>query len=79
MSGKLGNPNRGMIIACPMKWSTVRLRPDNPYRGEMAYGWQAFHAGEPKPSRSTSRGRAHAFYQGWVKAKLAKEQGKKRL
>lgn len=52
-----------------------------PYRGLMAEGWKAFHAGKPNPytSRPTLGGKAWAWYQGYTKAKLAKEQGKKSL
>lgn len=52
-----------------------------PYNGLMAAGWIAFHAGKPNvytkpPTRGT---KAWAWYQGYTKAKLAKEQGKRAI
>lgn len=56
----------------------------NPYQGLMADGHDAFHAGLPRTANKYSggannRGKAHCWDQGWIKAKLAKEQGKHAL
>lgn len=56
----------------------------NPYQGLMADGYDAFHAGQPRTSNKysgslTCRGKARCWDQGWIKAKLAKEQGKRAL
>ncbi len=56
----------------------------NPYEGAMAEGYAAFHAGMPRsanryPGGLNDRGKGHSWDQGWIKARLAKEQGKHAL
>lgn len=55
-----------------------------PYKGLMADGYDAFHAGLPRTANKymrvpNDRGKARCWDQGWIKAKLAKEQGKHAL
>lgn len=69
------------------KQSNLRRRPrkgKNPYQGPMAEGFDAFHRGVPRNENryghdTRSRGKSRAWDQGWIKAKLAKEQGKDSL
>lgn len=53
----------------------------NPYTGEQARGWEAYHVGIPRESNpfrdNGNQGHAQRWDEGWRKAKLAKEQGKR--
>jgi hypothetical protein len=61
--------------------SPVRVFLGCPYRDPiMADGWLAFHQGRaaPKGLWPRTRGKSYAWRQGWIKAKLAAQQGKPR-
>lgn len=54
---------------------------NNPYHGIMALGWEDYHRGKPNyyADKPPPTKKAYAWRQGWVKAKLAEEQGKTSL
>jgi hypothetical protein len=58
-------------------------KPENPYRGEQARGWQAFHDGVPMADNpflgSSNGGHANRWREGWTKAKMAQKQGKRAM
>ena len=64
----------------PKPWDQKVLPKDCPYTGPMAQGWLDYHAGKPPQTKGDShRGVHSSYWQGYSKAKLAAEQGKKSL
>lgn len=55
----------------------------NPYEGEQARGWSDYHAGIPRAANPYlnigNDGHRLRWDEGWKKAKMAKEQGKRAM
>ena len=71
----VGNKARGMFNP---RWTD----PNNPYKGSMAAGWDAYYRGEANPGHpwnSWGRGRNRSYRKGWHHARLADQQKKRAL
>ena len=60
------------------------MKKQNPFEGWMAEGWKAFHDGLPREKNPHQgypgrMGKQRTWDKGWIKAKLAEEQGKRAL
>lgn len=67
---------------CALLWPSPS--ENNPYEGPQGEGYDAFHRGKarkqnPYGAPSFYSRKAQRWDGGWIKAKLAKEQGKKAL